>query len=190
MPTYPFHGISPRLGKGVWLAPSAYLTGDIEVGDDASFWFHTAARGDVHRIRIGARTNIQDGSVLHVTHQRFPLTIGANVVVGHSAMVHGCTVEDGALIGIGARVLDGAVIERGAQIGAGAVVTPGQCVPAGHLALGVPARVVRPLSTAESVEITAIAERYVALKDEYMATLADAGSPASDLPNSDQENGE
>ncbi len=174
MPIYPYRGVEPRLGRGVWVAPSAYLTGDIEVGDDVSFWFHTAARGDVNWMRIGARTNIQDGSVLHVTHQRFPLTLGSGVVVGHSAMVHGCTVEDGALIGIGARVLDGAVVERGAQVGAGAVVTPGQRISAGQLALGVPARVVRPLSPAESAEISAIADRYVALKDEYLAMLTAA----------------
>jgi len=178
MPIYPYRGVKPRLGKDVWLAPSAYLVGDIAVGDDASFWFHTAARGDVHWMRIGARTNIQDGSVLHVTHQRFPLTLGSGVVIGHSAMVHGCTVEDGALIGIGARVLDGAVVERGAQVGAGAVVTPGQRIPAGQLAVGVPARVVRPLSPAESTEICAIADRYVALKDEYLAMLADADPAA------------
>ena len=115
MPVYPFQGVWPRFGERVFLAPSAEVAGDVEVGDDVSFWFHTAARGDVNWIRIGARTNVQDGAVLHVTHERHPLTIGAGVVIGHGAVLHGCTVEDGALIGIGARVLDGAVVEsRGA----------------------------------------------------------------------------
>jgi carbonic anhydrase/acetyltransferase-like protein (isoleucine patch superfamily) len=171
MPVYSYRGVLPRIGERVFLAPSADLIGDLEVGDDVSFWFHTVARGDVHRIRVGPRSNIQDGTVLHVTYRNHPLTVGAGVVIGHSAMVHGCTVEDGALIGIGARVLDGAVIESGAQVGAGAVVTPGQRIPAGHLALGIPARVVRPLDDSERRMIGAIADRYVALKDEYRAAL-------------------
>lgn len=172
MPTFPFADSEPRLGRRVFLAPSAVVTGDVEVGDDASFWFHTVARGDVHWIRIGARTNVQDGSVLHVSHETHPLTLGAGVVVGHAAVLHGCTIEDGALIGIGARVLDGAVVEAGAQVGAGAVVTPGQRIPAGHLALGLPAKVVRPLSERESQDIGRIAERYVALKERYREIVA------------------
>ena len=171
MPIYPFKGQSPRLGERVFLAPSAELTGDIELGDDVSFWFHTAARGDVHYIRIGARTNIQDGTVLHVSEGTHPLVIGEGVVVGHSAVVHGCTVEDGALIGIGARVLDGAVIERGAQVGAGAVVTPRTRVPAGHLVMGIPARVVRPLRPEETAKIEEIRDRYVALQEIYRREL-------------------
>jgi len=171
MPIYPFRGVLPRLGRGVFLAPSAAIVGDVEVGEDASFWFHTVARGDVNRIRIGDRTNVQDGTVLHVTHRRFPLTIGREVVIGHSAMLHGCTVEDGALIGIGARVLDGAVVESGAHVGAGALVAPGDRVPAACLALGIPARVVRPLSEEEGAAIREIAERYVRLQAEYREVL-------------------
>jgi carbonic anhydrase/acetyltransferase-like protein (isoleucine patch superfamily) len=155
----------------VFLAPDAMVTGDVTLGDDVSFWFHTVARGDVHWIRIGARTNVQDGAVLHVTHETHPLDVGEDVVIGHQAVLHGCTVEDGALIGIGARVLDGAVVETGAQVGAGAVVAPGHRVPAGHLALGVPAKVVRPLSEKESRTIREIAARYVDLKERYRATL-------------------
>jgi len=168
MPVYPYRGQSPRLGQRVFLAPSAHLSGDIELGDDVSFWFHTAARGDVNWMRIGARTNIQDGTVLHVTHETHPLVIGRGVVVGHQVVLHGCTVEDGALIGIGARVLDGAVVESGAQVGAGAVVAPGTRVPSGHLVLGVPAKVRRELSDGEKANISAIVERYVRLKDEYL----------------------
>lgn len=147
------------------------MTGDVELGDDVSFWFHTVARGDVNFIRIGARTNIQDGSVLHVSHQTHSLIIGAGVVVGHHAVVHGCTIGDGALIGIGARVLDGAVVEAGAQIGAGAVVAPGHRIPAGHLALGIPARVVRPLTDEETRRIAETCDRYAALKEEYRAAF-------------------
>src|SRR3954447_25210532 len=171
MPIYSFQGRWPTLGDRVFLAPGAHLVGDVTVGDDVSFWFHTAARGGVNWIRIGARTNIQDGTVLHVAHERHPLLIGEGVVVGHQAVVHGCTIEDGALIGIGARVLDGAVIERGAQVGAGAVVAPGHRVPHGHLALGIPARTARPLTPEESERIADAAARYVALKEEYRATL-------------------
>ena len=174
MPIHSYKGQRPRLGRRVFLAPSAVLTGDIEVGDDVSFWFHTVARGDVHWIRIGDGTNVQDGSVLHVSYGTHPLDIGAGVVIGHGAIVHGCTIEDGALIGIGARVLDGAVIERGAQVGAGAVVSPGTRVPAGHLVLGIPARVVRPLRDDESHNIELIRDRYIGLKEDYRRELEDS----------------
>ncbi len=173
MPVYPYQGLWPRLGERVFLAPSAEVAGDVEAGDDVSFWFHTAARGDVNWIKIGARSNVQDGAVLHVTHETDPLRIGTGVVIGHAAVLHGCTVEDGALIGIGARVLDRAVVEAGAQVGAGAIVTPGTRIPAHHLALGIPARVARPLSDREREAIPAIAERYVRLKEAYRAALGD-----------------
>ncbi len=173
MPVLPIRGQHPKLGQRVFLAPNVYVSGDVELGDDVSFWFHTVARGDVNFIRIGADTNIQDGTVLHVSERDFPLRIGAGVVVGHSAVVHGCTVGDGALIGIGARVLDGAVIEPGAQVGAGAVVAPGKVIPAGQLAMGVPARVVRPLRSEETRNIEEIRERYKALKEEYRRELGD-----------------
>jgi carbonic anhydrase/acetyltransferase-like protein (isoleucine patch superfamily) len=171
MPIVPYLDKLPKLGARVFLAPGAWVTGDVELGDDVSFWFHTVARGDVNFIRIGARTNIQDGSVLHVNHRVHPLVIGAGVVVGHQAVLHGCTIEDGALIGIGARVLDGAVVEAGAQIGAGAVVAPGHRIPAGHLALGIPARPVRPLTAEESLRIIDGCERYVELKEHYRGAL-------------------
>lgn len=173
MPTLRFGEAEPRLGRRVFLAPSAVVTGDVELGDDVSFWFHTVARGDVNWIRIGAGSNVQDGAVLHVSHRTHPLTVGSGVVIGHAAVLHGCTVEDGALIGIGARVLDGAVVERGAQVGAGAVVTPGQRIPAGHLALGLPAKVARPLTPEESEDIGRIAERYLGLKERYRQTIGE-----------------
>ena len=171
MPIYPYQGHLPTLGARVFLAPDAHVSGDVVLGDDVSFWFHTVARGDVNFIRIGARTNIQDGSVLHVSYLHHSLVIGEGVVIGHHAVVHGCTIEDGALIGIGARVLDGAVVERGAQIGAGAVVAPGHRIPAGHLALGIPARVVRPLTEEETLRIAETADRYAELKEHYREVL-------------------
>jgi carbonic anhydrase/acetyltransferase-like protein (isoleucine patch superfamily) len=171
MPLHPYQGLWPALGARVFLAPGAHVAGDVTLGDDVSFWFQTIARGDVNFIRIGARTNVQDGAVLHVSHIRHSLAIGAGVVVGHQAVLHGCTIEDGALVGIGARVLDGAVVERGAQIGAGAVVAPGHRIPAGHLALGIPARVARPLTEEESRRIAETVERYAALKERYREVL-------------------
>ena len=171
MPIHPYQGKLPKLGADVFLAPSAHLAGDVEVGDDCSFWFHTLARGDVNTIRVGQRTNVQDGTVLHVSHEAHPLTIGSEVVIGHAAVVHGCTLEDRCLVGVGARVLDGARIESGAQVGAGAVVPPGLRVPAGMLALGVPAKVTRPLSDGERDEILRIALRYVEIKATYLAEI-------------------
>lgn len=171
MPIHRFEDREPVVGERVFIAPSAHVTGEIEIGDDVSFWFHSVARGDVNWIKIGARSNIQDGSVLHVSHETHPLTVGRNVVVGHAAVLHGCTIEDGVLIGIGARVLDGAVVETGAQVGAGSLVAPGHRIPAGQLALGVPARPARPLRPEESAAIVAIAERYVRLKESYRRSL-------------------
>ncbi len=167
----PFQGKSPVLGEGVFVAPTAVLVGDVTADTDASFWFCVAVRGDVNRITIGARTNIQDGSALHVTGQRHPLLIGSNVSIGHGAVVHGCTIEDGVLIGIGARVLDGAVVQSGSIVGAGALVPPGALVPRGHVALGIPARAAREVRPEESELIARTAEHYVRLKNVYLKSL-------------------
>lgn len=136
----------------MWLAPGAVVVGDVEIGPESSIWYGSVVRGDVHHIRIGARTNIQDACVVHVTRDRFPAWIGAEVTVGHRAVVHGCRVGDGALIGIGAIVLDGAEVGEEALVGAGAVVTPGTRVPARTLVVGTPARVVRDLTDEERRE--------------------------------------
>ncbi len=145
----PFEGRRPRLGADAWVAPGATLIGDVQLGDAASVWYGCVLRGDLHAIRIGARSNVQDLSVLHITAGRFPCEVGDEVTVGHRAVVHGCRVGDGALVGIGAVVLDGARIGEGALVGAGALVAPGASVPARQLALGVPAKPVRPLSDEE-----------------------------------------
>jgi carbonic anhydrase/acetyltransferase-like protein (isoleucine patch superfamily) len=145
----PFRGRLPRIHPEAWLAPGAIVAGDVEIGAGSSVWFASVVRGDVHQIRIGDRTNLQDHCIVHVTAGLHPAWIGDEVTVGHRATVHGCTVEDGALVGIGAVVLDGARVGAEALVGAGALVPPGARIPARHLVVGVPARVVRVLDDEE-----------------------------------------
>jgi carbonic anhydrase/acetyltransferase-like protein (isoleucine patch superfamily) len=170
----PYLGTVPRLGANVYVDPAAFVIGDVEVGDDASLWPGAVARGDVHYIRIGARTNVQDGAVLHVTHDGeytpggFPLVIGDDVTIGHGAVVHACTVGNACLIGMNATVLDGAVVHRHAMIGAGAVVSPGKIVGEGELWVGNPARRMRMLSDDEIERLYYSARHYVALKNRYL----------------------
>jgi carbonic anhydrase/acetyltransferase-like protein (isoleucine patch superfamily) len=145
-----FGSSRPRIHQAAWLAPGSVVVGDVEIGADSSLWYGVVARGDVHSIRIGARTNIQDNSVLHVTQGRHACILGDEITVGHRAVVHGCTIGDGALVGIGAIVLDGARVGEGALVGAGALVPPGAQIPDRSLVLGIPGRVVRLLSDVES----------------------------------------
>lgn len=171
----PFQNVMPRLGANVYIDPAAQVIGDVAIGDDASLWPGAVARGDVHWIRIGARTNVQDGAILHVTHageftdDGFPLVIGADVTIGHAAVVHACTIADACLIGMHATVLDGVVVGRHSMIGAGAVVTPGKTVGEGELWVGNPARCVRTLSDAEIGRLYYSAQHYVRLKNLYLA---------------------
>ncbi len=146
---YEYKGVRPRIGENVFLAPGTVVLGDVEIGDGSSLWFYTVVRGDVYPIKIGRKTNIQDNCMLHVTGGRFPLNIGNEVIVGHRAVLHGCTIHDNALIGIGALVLDGSVVEEGAIVAAGAVVTPGSIIPANRVAFGIPARATRELTSGE-----------------------------------------
>ena len=143
------HGHRPRLHATSWVAPGCVVIGDVEIGADSSLWYGTVVRGDVEQIRIGSRSNIQDNSTIHVTRDRYAVIIGDDVTVGHRAVVHGCKVGDGALIGIGAVVLDGAEVGENALVGAGATVTPGSVIESGMLALGTPARCVRRLGEDE-----------------------------------------
>jgi len=156
-----YAGARPRIHASAWLAPGCTVVGDVEIAADASIWYGTVVRGDVNVIRIGRATNVQDNSVIHVEHGNHPCILGDEVTVGHRAVVHACTVRDGALIGIGAIILDGAEIGAEALIGAGAVVTPGTVVPEGVLAVGIPARVVRVLSPAVRAQQREHARRYV-----------------------------
>lgn len=170
-----FDGHTPRLGRNVWLADTAAVIGDVVIGDDSSVWFSTVLRGDVMAIRVGARTSIQDGTVVHVTGGKTSTTIGSDCTVGHAAIVHGCIVEDFCLIGMGSTILDAAVIGTGSLVGAGALVTPGTIIPPGSLVLGAPARVVRPINPKEREQIEAGAAHYVELSRRYLA--GDGGSP-------------
>lgn len=145
----PYEGCVPRIDPSAWLAPGSVVVGDVEIGADCSVWYGAVIRGDVHYIRIGPRTNVQDQSVLHVTAGRYPLHVGAEVTIGHRAVVHGCRVRDSALIGVGAVVLDGADVGEGALVGAGSVVTPGTVIPPRTLVLGTPARPIRELAPEE-----------------------------------------
>lgn len=158
---YPYNDIFPTLDENIFIAPGAKIIGDVVIGSESSVWFNVVIRGDVNYIRIGARTNIQDCSMLHVTIEKFPLFVGSNVTVGHSVNLHGCVVKDYTLIGIGATVLDGAVVEEYSMIGAGAVVTPGFVVPSGKLVAGVPAKVIRDLTKEEIDYFSISAERYL-----------------------------
>ena len=144
-----FAGVRPRIHPSAWIAPGAVVVGDVEIGADSSVWYGSVLRGDVHTIRVGARTNLQDHCVVHVTRDQFPCQIGDEVTVGHRAVVHGCTVGDGALIGIGAIVLDGASVGECALVAAGALVTPGDRVAPRSLVVGTPAREVRILDDEE-----------------------------------------
>lgn len=158
---FPYLNYFPKLGENVFLASGVKIIGNVEIGNDSSVWYNCVVRGDVHYIKIGNRTNIQDCSMLHVTNGRFPLNIGNMVTVGHSVKLHGCIVEDFCLIGIGAIILDGAVIQKNSMVAAGAVVKPGFILPSGKLAAGVPAKVVRDLTKTEIDDLTNSAERYV-----------------------------
>ena len=156
-----FGELAPRIDVSAWIAPSATVVGDVEIGADSSVFYGAVLRGDVHHIRIGERTNIQDQATLHVTEGRFPTLLGDDITVGHGAVVHGCSVQRGALIGIGAVVLDGAEIGENALIAAGAVVRPGQIVESGMLVAGIPAKSIRALSEDEIELQRARTLRYV-----------------------------
>lgn len=162
-----FAGKRPLIHPGAFLAPGAVVVGDVEIGAEASVWFGCVIRGDVNHVRIGALTNIQDGTIIHVSRGTHPTLIGAGVTIGHGAIVHGCTVEDGAMIGIGASVLDGARVESGAIVAAGALVPPGKVVKAGEVWAGCPARHLRAVSEAERGFIRDNAPHYARLAAQY-----------------------
>ena len=175
--TRPFLGRPPRLGAGVFVADTAAVVGDVTLGDGASVWYGASLRGDVHWIEVGAGSNVQDNATVHVSRGTHPCRIGADVTVGHNAVVHGCAVGDGALVGMGAVVLDGAVIGEGSLVGAGALVVGGTVVPPRSLVVGHPARVVRPLSDEEVDRNLANARHYVRMGRMYLEGDAAEGAP-------------
>ena len=170
-----FKDFTPKIGAGTWLAPSADVIGDVEIGEDSSIWFGTVVRGDVHYIKIGSRTSVQDLSMVHVTHHKkadrsdgTPTIIGDDVTIGHRVMLHGCVIEDACLIGMSSTILDGAVIGKESIVGAGSLVTKNKIFPPRSLIMGSPAKLVRELSDEEVKELYASAKRYVAFKNDYV----------------------
>ena len=169
-----YTGIKPVIGQRVYIDESAVVIGKVTLGDDASLWPYAVARGDVNSISVGARTNIQDATVLHVTHDGpyspggAPLTIGADVTVGHQCILHACNIGDRCLIGMGSIVMDGAVVESEVLLGAGSLVSPGKRLESGHLYRGSPAQQIRPLTDEERAMLLYSAQHYVRMKDRYL----------------------
>jgi len=170
-----YQSITPQLGERAFVDASAVVIGDVEIGEDSSVWPLTVIRGDMHRIRIGKRTSVQDGSVLHITHagpfnpDGFPLIIGDEVTIGHKVMLHGCTLGSRILVGMGSTVMDGAVVEDDVIIGAGSLVPPGKVLESGFLYVGSPVKQARPLTDKERNFFSYTAGNYVKLKDQHIA---------------------
>lgn len=164
----PVKGVSPRFGDNCYLAENATVVGDVEMGNDCSVWFTAVVRGDVHYIKMGNKVNVQDGAVIHCTYQKHPTNIGNNVSIGHRALVHGCTIHDNVLIGMGAIVMDNAVVESNVLIAAGAVVLENAHLESGFIYAGVPAKKVKPLSIEQFKNmIERIADNYVMYSSWY-----------------------
>ncbi|KRA96774.1 acetyltransferase [Devosia sp. Root685] len=177
MPIYALDGITPDISPDVgWIAPTAVLIGDCHIGAEAGIWFGVVARGDIEPITIGARSNVQENSVLH-TDNGFPLTIGENCTIGHSAIIHGCTIGDNTLIGMGATVLNGAKIGKNCLIGANALITEGKEIPDNSLVVGAPGKVIRTLDAEAIAGLTASADRYVKNAKRFAAGLVEAQKP-------------
>ena len=169
-------GIWPVIDPSAWIAENAVIVGDVTIGAESGIWYGAVVRGDVHRIRIGARTNVQDLSVLHVTRDRYSLTVGDEVTVGHRVILHGATLENRILVGMGAIVMDGAHVGEDVIIGAGSLVTEGTVIPSGHLAFGSPCRVRRELTSEERSWIRGSARHYALYRLEH------ASAPAGEIP--------
>ena len=163
-----YNNFFPKLGKRVFIAENATVIGNVEIGDDSSIWFGTVIRGDVNFIKIGKCTSIQDNSVIHVTNQTHPTIIGNYVTVGHAVKLHGCTIKDNCLIGIGAIILDGAVINENSIVAAGTLIPPNKEFPPSVLIMGFPGKIVRELTEEEIKSLKEHALKYVKYKDEYL----------------------
>lgn len=157
---FPYNDYFPKIHQSVFLASGAKIIGDVEIAENSSVWYNCVIRGDVNHIKIGKTTNVQDCSMLHVTNAKFPLFIGNKVTIGHNVTLHGCTINEAALIGMGAIILDGAIVEENSMVAAGSVVKPGFIVPTRKLVAGVPAKVIRDLTIEEIEDLTNSAYRY------------------------------
>jgi carbonic anhydrase/acetyltransferase-like protein (isoleucine patch superfamily) len=169
----PYRTYKPVIADDAFIAPGAVVIGNVEIGPGSSVWFNAVVRGDVNEIRVGARTNIQDGTVVHVTTEGHATYIGADVTVGHNTIIHACTLEDGCLVGMGATLMDGVVVESGAMVAAGALVTFDKRVRRGELWAGSPAKCLRELTQDELDHMTWSARNYAALAREYRAALSE-----------------
>jgi len=165
---YEFLGSQPQVDRSNFIAPSADIIGDVVLGEESSVWFNCTIRGDVNYIRIGKRSNVQDNTCIHVTNQTHPTVVGNQVTIGHSAMIHGCTIHDRVLVGIKAVILDGAVIESDCIIAAGSLVPPGKVMPSGWMCMGSPAKPVRKLTEDEIASIVKYSDNYVKYSRAYM----------------------
>ncbi len=165
----PFRNNTPVIHPSCFIAPSADVIGDVVIGKNASIWFGAVIRGDMHTIRIGAETNIQDGATVHVTTNEASVTVGTGVTIGHNAVIHGCTIENDCLIGMGATVMDNAIVGEGSIIGAGALVPPGMRIPPRTLCVGLPAKPIRGVSSEEFNEIRESAAHYIEFAGEYLS---------------------
>ncbi len=163
-----YRGIAPQIAADAFVAPTATIIGDVEIGAECGVWFGVILRGDVNRIRIGARTNLQDGTIVHVTRALHPTIVGSNVTIGHGVKLHGCVIGDGSLVGIGAIVLDGVQIGEGSLVAAGSLVAPGTVIPPRSLVLGNPAKIKRPLRDEEVAGFAELAARYVDYRLDYL----------------------
>lgn len=170
-----YNGITPKIHPSVFLCEGVRIIGDVEIGEGSSVWYNTVIRGDVHYIRIGKRVNIQDLSMLHVTNGRFPLNIADDVSIGHSVSVHGCTIKENSLLGIGSIVLDGATVGRDCLVAAGCVVREGFEVPDRSLIAGVPGRIIRELSEEELKRVRSTSPHYVDYVETYRSESKKAG---------------
>jgi carbonic anhydrase/acetyltransferase-like protein (isoleucine patch superfamily) len=172
-----YNGILPKIGHSVYIDDSAVVIGDVTIGDNVSIWPTTVVRGDVESIMIGDNTNVQDGSVLHVTHygkftdKGYPLAIGKGVTIGHRAVVHACTIGDYCLVGMGSIIMDDAVLEDYVMLGAGSLVPSGKTLASGHLYVGSPAKLVRPLTDSERAFLQYSSQHYIELKNKYLAPV-------------------
>jgi carbonic anhydrase/acetyltransferase-like protein (isoleucine patch superfamily) len=182
MPLYELKGVKPRLGRDVFVADGARIIGDVHIGDQSSVWFGAVLRGDYMPIRIGARTNVQDNAVLHITSELAATTLGDDVTIGHAAIVHGCTIGNRCLVGMGSIVLDGAVIGDDSFVAAGTLVTPGTIVPPKSFVLGRPAKVARAVSERDLASMREAAARYVQYAGEFREACR-LSAPSPKEPN-------
>ena len=172
----PHHGKWPQIASSAYVDPASVIIGEVTIGEDSSIWPRCVVRGDVHYIRIGNRTNIQDGCILHVMRDQYPLIVGDEVTVGHSVTLHGCTIESRVLVGMGCIILNGAVIGQNSIIAAGTLITERTVIPSGSLVMGSPGKVKRALTEADQRSIAEYAARYVEYKNIYKSEVAGGGS--------------